>query len=172
MDAETSHPGALGRPERRPHRLVDRQEFLRLVRQQAFLEHAKVFGHHYGTHAGALDSQLASGRDVILEIDWQGARQVREKIPDSESIFILPPTRRALESRLRGRSTDSDEVIKRRLADSVADMGHWDEFDYIVINDDFDDGVGDLREIISGNGGDYRKDRPGIRALIDDLLAD
>ncbi len=154
------------------YRFVSRREFQQMIDDGRFLEHARVFDHHYGTAGEEVDSLRRRRLDVILEIDWQGARQVREKIPDSESIFILPPTRHALESRLQGRSTDSDEAIKRRLADSVADMGHWDEFDYIVINDDFDDGVGDLREIISGNGSDYRKDRPGIRALIDDLLAD
>ncbi|MCH8958581.1 MAG: guanylate kinase [Proteobacteria bacterium] len=154
------------------YRFVSHSEFQQMIDDGCFLEHARVFDHYYGTASEEVDSLRRRQLDVILEIDWQGARQVREKIPDSESIFILPPTRQALESRLRSRGTDSDEAIERRLADSVADMGHWDEFDYIVINDDFDDGVGDLREIISGNGGDYRKDRPGIRALIDDLLAD
>ncbi|MCH8895640.1 MAG: guanylate kinase [Proteobacteria bacterium] len=154
------------------YRFVSHGEFQQMIDDRRFLEHASVFDHDYGTAGGEVDALRRRKLDVILEIDWQGARQVREKIPDSESIFILPPTRQALESRLRSRGTDSDEAIERRLADSVADMGHWDEFDYIVINDDFDDGVRDLQEIISGNGGDYLKDRPGIRALIDDLLAD
>lgn len=154
------------------YRFVSHGEFQQMIDDGRFLEHARVFDHHYGTAGEEVDALRRRKLDVILEIDWQGARQVREKMPDSESIFILPPTRRALESRLRSRGTDSDEMIERRLADSVADMGHWDEFDYIVINDDFDDGVRDLQEIISGNGGGYRKNRSGIRALIDDLLAD
>ena len=153
------------------YRFVSHSEFERMISEDCFLEHASVFDHYYGTAREDVASLRRQSLDVILEIDWQGARQVREKIPDSESIFILPPTRRALECRLRGRSTDSDEVIKRRLADSVADMGHWDEFDYIVINDDFDAGVNDLREIVSGQGGKHRKNRPELKALIDQLLA-
>ena len=152
------------------YRFVSHSEFQQMINDGCFLEHARVFDHYYGTASKEVDSLRRRQLDVILEIDWQGARQVREKIPDSASIFILPPTRQALESRLRGRSTDSDEVIKRRLADSVADMGHWDEFDYIVINDDFDTGVNDLREIITGNGDRYRQNRPQFKALIDRLL--
>ncbi len=153
------------------YRFVSHSEFQKMIDEGCFLEHARVFDHYYGTARKDVDSLRVQKLDVILEIDWQGARQVREKIPESESIFILPPTRRALETRLRGRSTDNDEVIKRRLADSVADMGHWDEFDYIVINDDFDAGVNDLQEIVSGNGDKHRQDRPELKALVDKLLA-
>ncbi len=153
------------------YRFVSNSEFQKMISENFFLEHAKVFDHHYGTARKDVDSLRHQKLDVILEIDWQGARQVKEKITDSESIFILPPTRKALESRLQGRSTDSDTVINRRLADSVADMGHWHEFDYVVINDDFDAGVNDLQEIISGNGSQFRKNRPEVKALIDKLLA-
>ena len=153
------------------YRFVSHSKFQKMIDEEGFLEHARVFDHYYGTARKDVDSLRLKKFDVILEIDWQGARQVKEKIPESESIFILPPTRQALELRLRGRSTDSDEVIKRRLADSVADMGHWDEFDYIVINDDFDAGVNDLWQIVSGNGDKHRKDRPKLKALIDKLLA-
>ena len=153
------------------YRFVSHSEFQKMIDEGCFLEHARVFDHCYGTARKDVDSLRVQKLVVILEIDWQGARQVREKIPESESIFILPPTRRALETRLRGRSTDNDEVIKRRLADSVADMGHWDEFDYIVINDDFDAGVNDLQEIVSGKGDKHRKDRPELKALVDKLLA-
>jgi len=153
------------------YHFVSHSEFQQMINEGRFLEYARVFDHYYGTAGKDVASLRLQKLDVILEIDWQGARQVREKIPDSESIFILPPTRQALESRLRGRGTDSNEVIERRLADSVADLGHWDEFDYLVINDDFDAGVKDLRQIISGNGSQFRKNRPEIKALIAKLLA-
>ena len=153
------------------YRFVSAGEFEKMVSEGFFLEHARVFDHYYGTARKDVAALRRNQLDVILEIDWQGARQVREIVPDSESIFILPPTRQALESRLRRRGTDSDEAIGRRLADSVADMSHWAEFDFIVINDDFDTAVSDLREIISGNGNRYRKNRPEIKALVDQLLA-
>ena len=102
-----------------------------------------MFDNYYGTGRGARwKQQLAQGRNVILEIDWQGARLVRKAMPECSSIFILPPSRRALEERLRNRQTDSDEVIARRLRDAVGDMSHWNEFDYVVVNDDFDTGGG------------------------------
>ena len=99
-----------------------------------------------------MEEQLAQGRDVILEIDWQGARQVRAAMPECSSIFILPPSRRALEERLRNRNTDSDEVIARRLRDAVGDMSHWNEFDYVVVNDDFERAVADLGRHRRGPG--------------------
>ncbi len=137
-----------GETNGKQYHFVDRQEFLRLVRQQAFLEHAKVFGHHYGTHAGALDSQLASGRDVILEIDWQGAAQVRRSFPGCSSVFILPPSLEILRRRLSQRALDSAEVIDHRMHDAQSELSHWAEFDYLVINDDFDTALAQLRAII------------------------
>jgi guanylate kinase len=152
------------------YRFVTDSEFQKMVGDGEFLEHARVFDHSYGTARKDVASLRQNKLNVVLEIDWQGASQVREIMPDSESIFILPPTRQALESRLRRRSTDSDEVIKRRLADSVADMSHWDEFDYVVVNDEFDTAVKELQEIVSGNGGRYRKNRAGVKDLVSDLL--
>jgi guanylate kinase len=152
------------------YRFVTNSEFQKMADNGEFLEHARVFDHSYGTARKDVASLRQNKLNVVLEIDWQGASQVREIMPDSESIFILPPTRQALESRLRERSTDSDEVIRRRLADSVADMSHWDEFDYVVVNDEFDTAVKELREIISGNGGHHRKNRAGIKDLVSDLL--
>jgi len=154
------------------YRFVTGKKFQEMVGDGRFLEHARVFDHFYGTARKDVASLRQNKLNVVLEIDWQGARQVREIVPDSESIFILPPTRQALESRLRERSTDSDEVIKRRLADSVADISHWDEFDYVVVNDEFDKAVEQLREIILGNGGHYRKNRAGLKDLIGDLLGE
>ena len=137
-----------GETNGKQYHFVDQEEFLGLVRQKAFLEHAKVFGHHYGTHAGALDSQLASGRDVILEIDWQGAAQVRRSFPACSSVFILPPSLEVLRRRLSQRALDSAEVIDHRMRDAQSELSHWAEFDYLVINDNFDTALAQLRAII------------------------
>jgi guanylate kinase len=127
-------------------------EFERLVANGQFLEHARVFDNLYGTGRVPVESRLAQGGDIVLEIDWQGARQVRAAMPDCVTIFILPPSREALEKRLRSRATDSPEVIARRLRDAVSDMSHWREFDYVVVNDDFEKAVADLVAIVSAHG--------------------
>ncbi|MEM7083388.1 MAG: guanylate kinase [Pseudomonadota bacterium] len=147
------------------------EEIQRLADEGGLLEHAQVFDNYYGTGRDQVQALLDQGYDVLLEIDWQGARQVRAAMPESASIFILPPSRAELERRLRGRSTDSDEVIARRLRDSVSDMSHWNEFDYVIVNDDFDNAVSDLSHIIDGAGQAFRADRESLAPLIDELLA-
>lgn len=122
--------------------------FERMIEDDVFLEHALVFGNYYGTSREWVEQQLREGIDVILEIDWQGAQQVRAKMPASVGIFILPPSRAVLESRLRGRAQDSDEVIERRLSEAVTEMSHYAEYDYVVVNDDFDTALADLRAIV------------------------
>jgi guanylate kinase len=128
-----------------------------------------VFDNFYGTGRAQVEALRAAGHDVILEIDWQGARQVRKALPDCRSIFILPPSRRELESRLRNRKTDSDDVIERRLRDSIADMSHYREFDSVVVNEKFDDAVADLMTILRGSKA-YGPDRAELTPLIADLL--
>ena len=130
------------------YHFTDMDTFRRMIADNAFLEHAEVFGNFYGTSRSSILDQMGHGIDVILEIDWQGAQQVRSKMPEAISIFVLPPSRQELEKRLRGRNTDSDEVIARRLAEAVSDMGHYQEFDYLVINDDFDTALEQLRAIL------------------------
>ena len=127
-------------------------EFNRMVDDGQFLEHARVFDNLYGTARAPVEARLAQGGDIVLEIDWQGARQVRAAMPDCVTIFVLPPSREALERRLRSRATDSAEVIARRLRDAVSDMSHWREFDYVVVNDDFEKAVTDLVAIVSAHG--------------------
>ncbi len=127
-------------------------EFERLVAEGEFLEHARVFDNLYGTARAPVEARLAQGGDIVLEIDWQGARQVRAAMPDCVTIFVLPPSREALEKRLRSRATDSAEVIARRLRDAVSDMSHWREFDYVVVNDDFEKAVADLAAIVLAHG--------------------
>lgn len=150
---------------------VDLEEFDTLKNSGDLLEHAQVFDNFYGTGRSQVQGLFADGFDVLLEIDWQGARLVRKAMPESVSIFILPPSREELEKRLRGRSTDSAEVIQRRLRDSVGDMSHWDEFDYVIVNDDFDRAVNDLSQVLKGDGAALASSRPNLAPLLDNLLA-
>ena len=131
---------------------VDEKEFFRLRDEGELLEYAEVFDHYYATSRSQIEKHLADNRNVILEIDWQGARQVRESMPECVSIFILPPSVAELERRLRDRRTDSPDVIERRLRDALSDMAHWDEFDYVIINDDLDRAVADLEAVLAGEG--------------------
>jgi guanylate kinase len=155
----------------RDYHFVDRARFEAMVTAGDFLEHANVFDNLYGTSRSQVQGLIAQGHPVILEIDWQGARQVRAALPDAVTVFVLPPSRAELERRLRDRKTDSDAVIERRLRDAVADMGHWSEFSYVIVNEDFDKAVHDLRSILAGSGTPLRADRAQLAALISRLLA-
>ena len=169
-----SHTTRTPRPnevEGREYYFLPVDEFQELARRLEFLEHAKVFDNHYGTSAAPVKANLDRGRSVILEIDWQGARQVRASLPECVSIFILPPSRAALEERLRARRTESDAAIERRLRDAVGDMSHWSEFDYVIVNDDFATAVEDLTSIVDSQGDLLRADRPALKPLIAELLA-
>ena len=135
-----------------------------------FLEHARVFDNYYGTSRRRSSSCSTQGQDVLLEIDWQGAQQIRRALPECRMHLRAAAVARALEQRLRSRGTDSDEVIARRLRDSIADLSHWNEFDYIVINDDFGRATADLEAIVAGQGEHLRRDRAELQALIAKLL--
>jgi guanylate kinase len=126
------------------YNFVSAQEFERMVAAGDFFEHARVHGDWKGTARQSVEPQLAAGRDVLLEIDWQGARQVRERIPGAVGVFILPPSRKALEQRMRARGQDSDEVIARRLAAAREEMSHYAEFDYVIVNEVFDTAVEEM----------------------------
>jgi guanylate kinase len=155
----------------REYHFVSLSEFRELIAQGQFLEHAQVFDNYYGTGRQTVEKLLAAGTDVVLEIDWQGAQQVRKAMPECITIFILPPSRQALQDRLQKRQTDSAEVIARRLRDAVGDMRHSCEFDYIVVNDRFAQAVDELASIVAGRGEALRKDRPSIGPLLRELLA-
>jgi guanylate kinase len=146
----------------RDYHFVTAERFHEMAANHEFLEHAKVFDHCYGTGARAVQEALANGEQLLLEIDWQGARQVRARVPEACSIFILPPSRAALSDRLKGRSTDSEEVIQRRLAEAAEDIGHWSEFDYVVVNDRFEPALEDLRAIVEGRGSHLVAGRPEV----------
>ena len=154
----------------RDYFFVTKDEFLKLEQQGELLESAVVFDNLYGTSRSQVEKHLAGGDHVILEIDWQGAQQVRASMPGCVSIFILPPSRAELEKRLRGRRTDSDGVIARRLADAVGDMSHWEEFDYVIVNDELEVAVDELEAILAGNGEENLTSNPKIRARIENMM--
>ena len=157
----------------RDYFFVSRDEFDRMAQARQFLEQATVFGNSYGTARAQVEQSLASGQDLILEIDWQGAQQIRAALPECCSIFILPPSRAELERRLRGRGTDTEEVIIRRLGEAADDMAHWREFDYVVVNDVFDRALDELSEIVQGRDPpEARRDRAGLEGLAAGLVAD
>ena len=133
------------------YHFTEKDSFLALVEQGGFIEYAEVFGNYYGTAQATVKEQLAKGHDVLLEIDWQGAQQVRKLFPDSKQIFILPPSQFDLRQRLSNRGTDSVEVIERRLGCAVEDMQQYVNFDYVIINDDFNKALHDLESIIIAN---------------------
>ena len=145
---------------------VDEKEFMRLRDEGELLEYAEVFDHYYATSRSQVEKHLAENRNVILEIDWQGARQVRESMPECVTIFILPPSVEELERRLRDRRTDSPEVIERRLRDALSDMSHWDEFDYVIINDELDRAVADLEAVLAGESEESSTADPALRQRI------
>lgn len=160
------------RPQRRneadgvDYLFVDEETFVSLRDQGAMLESATVFDNLYGTSRKQVDEHLHDGHSVILEIDWQGARQVRKSMPQCVTIFIMPPSHDELVRRLRDRGTDSDAVISRRLDDALSDMSHWDEFDYVVINDDLDDAVVKLQAVLDGLGEGQSTDNDVLRRSI------
>lgn len=152
------------------YHFVTTAQFEELIRQHAFLEYARVFDNLYGTSRDSVVRWLQQGQDVVLEIDWQGAQQVRRAMPEAVLIFVLPPSREALAARLAQRGTDAPAVIARRLRDAVSEMAHESEFDYVVVNDDFATALADLRRIIGGRGEDLRAGRPALQPLLQRLL--
>lgn len=124
-------------------------QFQEMIAADVFVEHARVFDNYYGTSRAEIERLLKTGKDVILDIDWQGARNIKRAFPDAVSIFILPPSRADLETRLRNRKQDSDEIIARRMRDAVSEMSHYKEFDFVVVNDDLEAAIGDIRAIVA-----------------------
>jgi guanylate kinase len=157
--------------EGRDYHFVTHERFVDMAEHGEFLEHAQVYDNCYGTGLRAVQGSLSQGELLLLEIDWQGARQVRARLPEARSIFILPPTREALELRLRARSTDSEAVIRRRLQDAARDIAHWTEFDYAVINDRFERAVEELLAIVHERGDALSASRPEVARLAAELLA-
>ena len=169
--SHTTRPPRPGEQYGRHYYFVERADFEREIADGIFLEHAEVHGNLYGTSRHTVNTLLAQGRDVLLEIDWQGARQIRQTKPDCVSVFILPPSRPELERRLRGRGSDSAEVIARRLHNSREEIAHAHEFDYIIVNDNFDVALGDLQAIVHAVRQRSELQWQRHEALIAELLA-
>jgi guanylate kinase len=163
MPRETEMPG-------HDYFFVGEDEFERLRSEGEMLESAEVFDNLYGTSRSQVERLLEEGHDVLLEIDWQGAQQVRRSMPECVSIFILPPSRDELERRLRGRRTDSEQVIARRLRDALGDMSHWEEFDYVIINEDLDSAIGELVAILGAGSEANRSSNSRLRARVMDIV--
>lgn len=166
----TTRKPRTGERDGKDYHFIDREAFERLRATGEFIEHANVFGNLYGTRRSVVEAALAEGRDLILEIDWQGANQVREHLPEAVQLFILPPSRAELEARLRKRGSDSDEAIARRLRESALEMSHWRDFDYVIVNRSFDTALADIESILDGHGEGHRADRPELAALARELL--
>ena len=154
----------------REYHFVDTQKFETMLEAGEFLESALVHGNYYGTSQAWIAAQRTDGHDILLEIDWQGAAQVRDRLPEAIDIFILPPSREALEQRLRGRGTDSEEVIQRRLRDSVTELSRWGDFRYVVVNEHFDRALADLQHIVAGDAEPFRSTRPDLDGLTARLI--
>ncbi|MFV2060689.1 MAG: guanylate kinase, partial [Gammaproteobacteria bacterium] len=146
------------------------ETFQEMIKNDDFLEYAKVFDNFYGTSRHSLEQQLATGSDVILEIDWQGARQVKKVIPDCVGIFIMPPSRQALKERLTGRATDSEAVIERRMSDAVSEMSHYHEFDYLLINDDFEQALQELEIVLKSQQFRISMQKQNLSNILADLV--
>lgn len=169
--SHTTRSAREGEVDGKDYFFVSQDEFAQMRDTSAFLESATVFDNSYGTSSESVLSQLKQGCDVILEIDWQGAEQVRRNYPDSTSIFILPPSKSALEQRLRGRGQDNDEIIARRMQDAENEMSHYIEFDYLIVNDDFDVALDDLTAVISARRHSLNVQKQVQADLLIELLA-
>lgn len=146
--SHTTRPMRPGEEQGVDYHFVDPERFQAMIEEGAFLEYARVFDNFYGTSKEAVSRQVRSGQDVVLEIDWQGARQLLHLFPDAVTIFILPPSREVLEQRLRARGQDSEAIIARRLQEARADISHYTEYEYLLVNDDFERAVADFQSII------------------------
>ncbi|MBI3561002.1 MAG: guanylate kinase [Gammaproteobacteria bacterium] len=170
--SHTTRPMRPGEQDGVNYHFVSVPDFEKMVTAQAFVEHAKVFDNYYGTSKAALEQQLAAGIDVILEIDWQGARQIRHWQPQALGVFILPPSRQALLQRLTDRKTDSAEVIARRMRAAVDEIRHFDEYDYVVVNDEFSLALAQLCCIITNQRLRLAAQKSALAGVLPGLLAD
>lgn len=168
--SHTTRPMRSGESNGIDYFFVTVNQFSEMIDRQAFLEYAQVFDNFYGTAQQTVEDNLALGLDVILEIDWQGAQQVRKMLPDSVSIFILPPSIGVLRQRLQSRGQDNEDTIARRMADAVTEMSHYPEFDYLIVNDDFTLALNQLKSIIIANRLLQNRQQSLLAPLLQDLL--
>ncbi|MCV6612206.1 MAG: guanylate kinase [Amphritea sp.] len=161
-----------GEENGKDYNFVSMDEFNAMIEQGQFLEYAEVFTNKYGTSLLWVEEQLQQGRDVILEIDWQGAEQVRRLMPECLSVFILPPSAEELRQRLTGRGTDADEVINHRMSEAKSEMSHYGEYEYLIINDDFDTALNELQAVFSARRLELSRQQLKHEALLQGLLSD
>ena len=154
------------------YHFVSVDEFKALIEQDAFLEHAEVFGNFYGTSRLWIEEMLAKGVDIFLDIDWQGAQQIRQQMPKAKSIFILPPSKEELERRLNARGQDADEVIAKRMEEARSEISHYNEYDYVIVNDDFDTALMDFKAILRAERLKEEKQAAKYKGMLDALLAE
>ena len=169
--SHTTRAPRKGEEHGREYYFTENEDFLDMIAEDAFFEHAQVFDNYYGTSKASIFNMLEQGLDVILEIDWQGARQVRKLYPNAIGVFILPPSLKALEERLHGRGTDSEEVIQRRMSKAVAEMSHYDEYDFVIVNDDFDTALTQMQSIFTAMRSKNTVMKQKYGNLINDLLS-
>ncbi len=172
LKVAVSHTTRAARPgeiDGEHYHFVSKEEFAKMVEENLFLEHADVFGNFYGTSKLAVDELLSTGLNVVLEIDWQGARQVREHYPAAVSIFIIPPSVDELENRLRERGQDADGIIARRMAEAKAELSHYPEYQYYIINDDFDRAIQDLTTLFTSIENYVSPGQDLLRKILPDL---
>ena len=166
-----SHTTRAPRPGERDgtdYHFVSTDQFAAMIKERRFLEHAQVFGNFYGTARESVEDLLVAGKNVVLDIDWQGARRIKELMPDAVTVFVLPPSREVLHERLVGRGQDSVETIARRMREASSEMRHYGEFDHVVVNDVFSAALSDIRAILEGRFGDVRPVTLDIAALLRD----
>lgn len=168
--SHTTRPMRPGEVKGQDYHFIDNATFQEMILDGAFLEYAGVFDYHYGTAKAWVEETLNKGVDVILEIDWQGARQVKTQMPQAQGIFILPPSKQALADRLKGRGQDKHEVIERRMQDAISEMSHYNESQWLIVNDDFDQALAQLQGIIRSQRLYTYKQRDNQQDLLDDLL--
>ena len=168
--SHTTRPMRSGEVDGQDYYFIDKVTFKKMIVEGAFLEHADVFGNYYGTSQAAVEKQLSLGYDVLLEIDWQGAAQIRERMPHVVSIFILPPSLVALEERLTGRGQDSEEVIARRLSEAINEISHYKDYDYLIINDNFEVALKELAAVVLSQQVRLERQQHVHKTLIQTLL--
>ncbi|AWX14831.1 guanylate kinase [Mergibacter septicus] len=174
MQVSISHTTRQPRPgeeDGKHYYFVTHQQFKQLIAEGAFLEYAEVFGNYYGTSLPMIKRSLQQGIDVFLDIDWQGARQIRKQLPQAKSIFILPPSLPELERRLIGRGQDQPEVIASRMEKAISEISHYDEYDYLIINDDFDQALTEIKVILKAEKLKAARQKLRHQLLIEQLLA-
>ncbi|MGO3345589.1 MAG: guanylate kinase [Marinomonas sp.] len=169
--SHTTRAARTGEEHGREYYFTEDEDFLDMIAEEAFFEHAQVFDNFYGTSKASIFNMLEQGLDVILEIDWQGARQVRKLYPDAIGIFILPPSLAVLEERLRDRGTDSEEVIQRRMSKAVNEISHYNEYDFVIVNDDFETALTQMKSIFTAMRSKNTVMKQKYGNLLNDLLS-